>query len=170
MLSHVITQVVEIITREYLRKSTDIKTDKDWQGDFTLRMHILYSILGWCCAALGCVGVAGLISDEWNKANLVIYTIGFLLCGFFAALGILSYRNHKVVFNKTWLIVTTPLGKVKTTTWKKIVSTTFNPTTGFLKLTDEDGQQLRVNQHLVGRRDLVHMLQMQTGLIANFPG
>lgn len=170
MLSHIITPIVEAITREYLRKKTDIHTEKDWQGDFTLRVHKFYNILGWGCATIACVPIIGFLFDPPDLLTLLIVVPSFILMfGFFAALGIMSYRNHKVVFNKTYLMVTTPLGKVKTTTWKKIVGIKFNATTGFLKLTDEDGQKLRVNQHLVGRSDFLHMLQMQTGAIVNFP-
>lgn len=170
MLSHVITQIVDAITRAYLDKSTNVNIDEDPQGDYTIRMHKFYNILGWSCAVIAVVPLVAMIFDMPDLLTLLVLVPFYLLMfGFFAALGILTYRNHQVVFNHTYIVVTTPLGKVKTATWKSIVEVRFNSTTGFAKLTDQNGQKLRVNQHLVGRNDLIRMLHRQTGIYFNFP-
>lgn len=166
MISHVVTQLVE----GYLKKATKNNIAADLQQEFTLRMQKAYNIAGYVCLGIASLS---LVPPIFEKPDALYYfiVVPFILLffGFFGALFILCCRHHRVVFNDTYIVVWSPLGKEKTTTFKKIVKTKFNATTGFLTLIDEDGQKLRVNQHLTGLHKFITRLRVKTGLYAVLP-
>lgn len=165
MLSHVITLVVEAITRHHLNKATGANIDANWQNDFTLRMQKLYNVLGWICIGFAVFTILPLIIEHPNMIYLfVLLPFGLFFFGGAGILLILYYRNHQVIYDDTYIVVTGPLKKVITSRWDKIVDTQFNSTTGLLTLIDEDGQKLRMNQHLVGLQKFTTLLAKKTGL------
>lgn len=170
-ISHLITAIVDAIAKHYMKKPTGKSIEADLVGNYTLRMQKTYNILGWFCTTLFVIATVGITFDNStdgpsNAFAYVIPAFGFLILGGGGVLCILYYRNHQVVFDATYIEVTNPLGKVKTSTWDKIIKTKFSHTTGLLTLTDSDGQKLRVNQHLIGLGTFVHLLESKTGLAA----
>jgi hypothetical protein len=69
-----------------------------------------------------------------------------------------------VVFDKTYIEVTSPLRKVTTSTWDKVVKTKYSHNAGLLTLIDSNGQKLKINHHLIGLATFVNLLESKTGL------
>lgn len=167
MFSHVIILIAEAISTHQLNKATGKNITANWQNDFTLRMQKAYNILGWICIGIAAFSIVPLITGHPNNIYLfILLPFGLLFFGGAGWLFILYYRNHQVVFDDTYIVVTGPFKKVTTSRWDKIVTTKFNNTTGLLTLTDEDGQKLRMNQHLIGLQKFTHLLTAKTGLYA----
>ena len=159
-ISHAITTALEAL----INKATAKRIVADWEGKYTLRMQKAYNILGWICGVIACCPIVALFFEmPVNISEWVIFGFLFVSFGFAAALCILYYRNHRVVFDKTYIEVTSPLGKVTTSTWNKIVKTTYSYNAGVLTLIDSEGQKLKVNHHLIGLNTFLSLLGSKTG-------
>ncbi|QHS59230.1 hypothetical protein [Chitinophaga agri] len=160
-IEHAITVVAEAM----INKGTGRRPEVDFGGIYTLRMQTAYNILGWICACIAFIPVVVLFFEmpantgEWLAFGFLFFSFGFM-----AARCILYYRNHKVIFDKTYIEVTSPLRNVTTSTWDKIVRAKYSYNAGLLTLTDMHGQQLKINHHLIGLAAFVNLLESKTGL------
>jgi hypothetical protein len=165
IFAQAISLLLEAFTKHQIEKATSANIEADIQKDFTLRMQKAYHIVGWICIGIAAASLLPIILGEPITIFFMIGLPFFIL--FFGGAGvlfILYYRNHQVVFDDTYIIVTNPLKKVTTSRWDKLVKTKFNITTGLVTLTDEDGQQLKLNQHLIGLKTFAARLAAKTGL------
>jgi hypothetical protein len=152
------------LTLRYLHKSTSKSISTDDKGQFSIRMHKLYNIVGIISIVLCLVITIGPILAGESDIGIYIMTFFmFLLFGGLGLLCILYYRNHNVLFDTTSITVQSPFGKLKSTSWQKLAKASFNPTSGMLILTDSDGQKLKIHQHLVGLNKFIRMLEIKTG-------
>jgi hypothetical protein len=159
-ISHAITMALEAL----INRATGKRIEADWEGRYTLRMQKAYNILGWICGVIACSPVVALFFEvPTNIGGWVAFGFLFFSFGFAAALCILYYRNHQVVFDKTYIEVTSPLRKVTTSTWDKVVKTKYSYNAGLLTLIDSDGQKLKINHHLIGLATFVSLLESKTG-------
>ncbi|SDF55051.1 hypothetical protein [Chitinophaga filiformis] len=159
-ISHAITMALEAV----INRATKKRVEANWEGRYILRMQKAYSILGWVCGMIACTPIVVLFFEVPSDISGWI-ALGFLFfsMGFAAALCILYYRNHQVAFDKTYIEVTSPLRKVTTSTWDKVVRTKYSYNAGLLTLIDSDGQKLKINHHLIGLSTFVSMLESKTG-------
>ena len=166
-ISHAITMALEAL----INKATGKHIAADLEGRYTLRMQKAYNILGWICVVIACSPVVALFFEMPTKIGAwIVLGLLFFSFGFAAALCILYYRNHQVAFDTTYIEVTSPLRKVTTSTWDKIVQTKYSYNAGLLTLIDSDGQKLKINHHLIGLSTFISLLESKTGLRTGLEG
>lgn len=161
-----IEEVITIALEALVNKATGRRIAADFEGRYILRMQNAYNILGWVCGVIAGSPVVALFFEvPTDISGWIAFGFLFFSFGFAAALCILYYRNHQVVFDKTYIEVTGPLRKVKTSSWAKVVKTKYSYNAGLLTLIDSDGQKLRINHHLIGLATFVSLLETKTGLV-----
>ncbi|RXK86077.1 hypothetical protein [Filimonas effusa] len=147
----------------YLKGATAKKINANEQGQFMLRMHVLYNIVGWVSLVISLIVVAGVFFLE--APDMLMYGLMLFMFLFFGGLGLLSvlyYRNLYVLFDDSRIEVRDIRGKVKVTTWQQIVSARYSVNSGLLLLTDDEGQKLKIHCQSVGMGKFVAFLEDKT--------
>ena len=151
------------LTLRYLSKATSKEVVNNEQGQYFLRMHKLYYIVGVIALVLGAVFILSpIIIDD---PDLTLYIIVFLLLLLFGGLGLISvqyFRRHYVLFDDTKLEVSSPFGDIKSLLWNEIADAKFNASSGLLTLISKTGKKVKVHYHLVGFPKLVEQLENKT--------
>lgn len=151
------------LTLSYLSKATSKEVVSNEEGQYLLRMHKLYYIVGIIALVFGAIFVVSpLIVDH---PDLTLYIIIFLMLLLFGGLGLLSvlyFRRHYVLFDDTKVEVSSPFGGTKSLLWNEIAKANFNPSSGLLTLTSKTGDKAKVHYHLVGFPRFVEQLENKT--------
>lgn len=151
------------LTLSYLSKATSKDVVSNEQGQYTLRMHKLYYIVGIIALVFAAAFIISpLIVDD---PDLVLYITIFCMLLLFGGLGLLSvlyFRRHYVLFGDTNVEVGSPFGKRKSLFWNEITKAKFNPSSGLLTLTSNTGDKVRVHYHLIGFPKFVEQLENKT--------
>lgn len=129
---------------------------------YFLRMNKFYIIAGYIAMCICLVFIIGfIIALEFELAVFVMVFFIVLILGGLGLLGVLLYRNHYLLFSSTKIEVRSVFGKTKITTWNKIKNVSFSQNSGLITITD-DGQKLKVHQHLVGLSKFVAYMEDKT--------
>ena len=151
------------LTLIYLSKATSKEIVSNEQGQYLLRMHKFYYIVGAIGLVFGAIFIVSpLIVDD---PDLTFYIIVFLMLLLFGGLGLLSvlyFRRHYVLFDETKVEVRSPFGGTKNLLWNEIAKAKFNPSSGLLTLTSKTGDRVMVHYHLVGFPRFVEQLENKT--------
>lgn len=155
------------LTLSYLSKATSRDIVSNEQGQYLIRMHKLYYIVGIIALVFSVVFIVSpLIVDD---PDLSLYIIIFCMLLLFGGLGILSvlyFRRHYVLFDSTKVEVSSPFGGTKNLFWSEITKAKFNPSSGLLTLTNKNGDKAKVHYHLVGFPRFVEQLEKKTSWTA----
>jgi hypothetical protein len=158
------------LTLSYLSKATNKTVARTEHGQYLLRMHKLYNVVGIISLVIAAVFlIAPVISGDVKP---MFYVIGFVMLLLFGGLGLLSvlyFKKHWVLFDETKLDVCGPFNKQKSIYWNDIVKTGFNPSTGLVTLRTKSGEKVRVHYHLVGFSTFVRYLESKTRLTVRIP-
>jgi hypothetical protein len=153
------------LTLNYLSKATNKTVARTEHGQYLLRMHKLYNIVGIISLVIAAVFlIAPVISDDLKPMFYVIVFLMLLLFGGLGLISILYFRKHWVLFDETKLDICGPFGKQKSICWNDIAKAGFNPTTGLVTLRTKSGEKVRVHYHLVGFSTFVRYLETKTAL------
>jgi hypothetical protein len=151
------------LTLSYLSKATSKEVISNERGQYLLRMHKLYYIVGIIALVFGAVfTISPIIVDD---PDLALYIIVFLMLLLFEGLGLLSvlyFRRHYVLFDDTKVEVRSPFGGTKSLLWNEIAKAKFNLSSGLLTLTNKTGEKVKVHYHLVGFPRFVEQLENKT--------
>jgi len=151
------------LTLSYLAKATSKEVVSNEQGQYLLRMHKLYYIVGIIALAFAAVFIISpLIVDDPDLGLYITIFCMLLLFGGLGLLCVLYFRRHFVLFDDTNVEVSSPFGKKKNLLWNEISRAKFNPSTGLLTLTSNTGDKVKVHYHLVGFPKFVEQFESKT--------
>jgi hypothetical protein len=155
------------LTLTYLRKATSKNVVGNEQGQYLLRMHKLYYIVGIIALIFGAVfTVSALILADLDLALYIIIFSMLLLFGGLGLLCVLYFRRHYVLFDGMKVEVGSPFGQTKSLFWSEIAKAKFNPFSGLLILTSNREEKVKVHYHLVGFSKLVEQVENKTACSA----
>ena len=150
-------------TLSYLNKATGKHVDSNEKGEFLLKMHKLYKIVGYVSLVIGLIVTIGPILTD--KPDAAIFIMMFLMFLIFIGLGLLCvlfYRNHYLRFDNSTIEVRSAFAKTKIINWEEIKSVSFNPSSGLITLKNQHGQKIKVHQHLIGLGRFISYLETKT--------
>ncbi|HEU4470180.1 MAG TPA: hypothetical protein VFR58_03780 [Flavisolibacter sp.] len=155
------------LTLSYLSKATNKDVKENEQGQYLLRMHKLYFIVGIIALVFAGVFIASPLFVD--NPDIGLYITIFCMLLLFGGLGILSvlyFKKHYVLFDETTLKVGSPFGGVKSINWNEITKAKFSPVSGLLTLTGKAGERVKIHYHLIGFTNFVGQLEKKTGWTA----
>lgn len=151
------------LSLRYLAKATSKDIVSNEEGQFLLRMHKLYYIIGIIALVFAVVFIVSpLIVDH---PDLELYIIIFFMLLLFGGLGLLSvlyFKRHYVLYDDAKLQVCSPFGSTKSLFWNEIAKAKFNPSSGLLTLTSKTGDKVKVHYHLIGFPKFVEQFENKT--------
>ncbi len=152
-----------ILTSRYLSKATNKEVVRNELGQYLLRMHKLYYIVGIIAFVFGAIfSITPIITKD---ADIVSYIIMFLVLFLFGGLGLLAvlyFKRHYVLFDDTKIEVGSPFGNIKCILWTEITKAKFYPSSGLLTLTNKTGEKMKLHSHLVGFPRFIEQLESKT--------
>jgi H+/Cl- antiporter ClcA len=158
-----IAETITQILKAFLEKGTGKKLQINERGLYELRMPKFYLILGCFCTMLSLAFVGAMFfSDSSKKFDFILFSLVFGMFAGFGIWSILLYKNHKVLFDETYIEVFNAAGKSKTTRWVDFSVAKFTYNTGMLALKDHNQQKLSINQHLIGLGGFMQMMEAKT--------
>lgn len=162
IISYGCVALVTGILLRYLNKATGKIVKPNGIDQYFLRMNKFYDIAGYIAMCLCLFFIIGsIIALDFELAVFVMVFFIVLIFGGLGLLGVLLYRNHYLLFSSTKIEVRSVFGKTKITTWNKIKNVSFSQNSGLITITDE-GQKLKVHQHLVGLSKFVAYIEDKT--------
>jgi hypothetical protein len=151
------------LTLSYLSKATSKDVVGNEQGQYILRMHKLYYIVGVIALVFAAVFIISpLIVDDPDFGLYITIFCMLLLFGGLGLLSVLYFRRHYVLFDDTNVEVSSPFGKRKCLLWNEVTKAKFNPSSGLLTLTSKTGDKVSVHYHLIGFPKFVEQLENKT--------
>ena len=154
------------IVFRYLKKSTQKSQLPLENGQYRLRIHKFYLILGLISFVVGLAMVIGSILTI--SPDITMYIMIFIMFLVFVGLGTLSilyYRNYYVQFDNSYVEVMNAFGKLSSMRWDEIKTAKFNFNSGLLTLAG-NGKRIKIHQHLVGINRFMNYLEKKTGWTA----
>ena len=162
IISYACVALLTGIFLKYLNRATGKIVKPNGIDQYFLRMNKFYNIAGYIAMCICLVFIIGsIITLEFELAVFVMVFFIVIIFGGLGLLGVLLYRNHYLLFSSTKIEVRSVFGKTKITTWNKIQNVSFSQNSGLITITD-DGQKLKVHQHLVGLSKFVAYLEDKT--------
>ena len=162
IISYACVALLTGIFLKYLNRATGKIVKPNGINQYFLRMNKFYNIAGYIAMCICLVFIIGsIITLEFELAVFVMVFFIVIIFGGLGLLGILLYRNHYLLFSSTKIEVRSVFGKTKITTWNKIQNVSFSQNSGLITITD-DGQKLKVHQHLVGLSKFVAYMEDKT--------
>ncbi len=162
IISYACVALLTGIFLKYLNRATGKIVKPNGIDQYFLRMNKFYNIAGYIAMCICLVFIIGsIITLEFELAVFVMVFFIVIIFGGLGLLGILLYRNHYLLFSSTKIEVRSVFGKTKITTWNKIQNVSFSQNSGLITITD-DGQKLKVHQHLVGLSKFVAYMEDKT--------
>lgn len=160
ILLHLVTDCCIAAILWYLNKASKKKILPNLQGEIVLRMPKFYNIIGYISLVIGVITVIGpFVTDKPDTETYILILAMLLLFGGLGALCILCYRNHYLLFDNYGVEVRSPMGEVKHIRWNDISMASFNSLSGYLILTDKEGNKLKIFKQLIGLSLFVHALE-----------
>ncbi len=162
IISYACVALLTGIFLKYLNRATGKIVKPNGIDQYFLRMNKFYNIAGYIAMCICLVFIIGsIITLEFELAVFVMVFFIVIIFGGLGLLGVLLYRNHYLLFSSTKIEVRSVFGKTKITTWNKIQNVSFSQNSGLITITD-DGQKLKVHQHLVGLSKFVAYMEDKT--------
>lgn len=153
---------VVTLVMTFLNKAAGKQLMKSESGEYELRIHNLYNMIGLSAVGIGLIGIVAFL--VYQEPDMIYMAI--VLNIIFTPLGIvciLWYKNHKLIFNEKEVTTVNWLGKATTIQWTAINSINFNPFSGQVIL-KANKTTLKAHQHLMGLSDFFTTLTLKTNL------
>jgi hypothetical protein len=112
------------------------------------------------------VTIGPILTDKPDAAMFVMMFLMFLIFIGLGLLCVLFYRNHYLRFDNSTIEVRSAFAKTKIINWEEIKSVSFNPSSGLITLKNQNGQKIKVHQHLIGLGRFISYLETKTGWTA----
>lgn len=161
---YVLTGLCISLALSYLNKATGKKVTANQQGEYLLRMHKFYYVLGVISVIIGTVFlVVPPLVDDVDIVMLIVIFFMLLIFGGLGLLCLLYYKNHYLLFDSNRIEVRSHIGKTSSIHWDDIKRAQFNAFSGLLILTTYSGGKLKIHQHLVGLVQFVNQLEERKG-------
>jgi hypothetical protein len=157
-----ITFVVSL-TLYFLNKGAKDKVVQNENGEFRLKMHKLYLLVGYFCCALGILLFSLLFLINNIKVGALIPIIFMSIM--FGGLGfacVLWGKNHYIIFDENQIIVSNVYGKINKILWTEIVSIEFSNTSGLITIKNADGIKIKIQMHLLGLIEFLNIMESKT--------
>ena len=146
-----------------LRSGSSTKIVSGADGRISLKMHILYGVIGNTGLALSFIfWIAWLVigPNDKHAGSWILLLAVFFFCISVPIAGL--YKNHRVEFDDESITVKNFWGRKATIKWKEISSVHFQHLTNYLVIDTSGGIVLKVHQHLKGFKTFVDKMESQT--------
>jgi len=159
ILPYAITTVAVLLFYRAVTKSSQKVIEMNPHGLTSLRLHILYQILGFLALLFTLIFSIGILLNEDNAIFIIFFC--WLLFGSLGVFLLLWYYKHEVQFDEEQLIVSSWLGKSQDLKWSELEEVRFLAFSGQIKMKGE-GKVLKLHQHLVGLSTLLTVMEKHT--------
>lgn len=151
----------------FLNKGAKDKVDQNENGEFKLKMHKLYLIVGYVCCALGLVMLAMVFNDIFIRkvieaGQLIPIIFMFVMFGGLGFACVLWGRNHYIIFDENQIIVSSVYGKINKILWAEIVSIEFSNISGLITIKNAEGIKIKIQMHLLGLIEFLNTMERKT--------
>lgn len=161
IITHVCVAVAVGLALSYLQKGAGRQEVSAYTGHF-LRMNKFYAVIAVVSIVLGLIIDIMLILGK----EFILTLLPILIFWLPAVFCFLYYKNHYLKFNESTIEVRSWLGKQQIIHWAEIQNISFNHLSGLLTITDKNGVEVKIHQHIVGLISFVNMMEGKTSWTA----